>query len=110
MNLTLHVEYFHARQNRKKAAVHAHEKNNVRRNVNSGFSIVTMRRVAIVYFELGVAKKFLQKIYHKKLITRHFMISVFLCLEVVHDCNIVIYQYPSLSEICFIKNILKKPS
>ena len=72
----------------KKAAVHAHEKNNVRRNVNSGFSIVTIRRVAIVYFELGVAKKFLQK----KLITRHFMITVFLCLEVVHDCNIVIYQ------------------
>ena len=29
---------------------------NIRRNVNSDFSIVTMRRVAIIFFELGVAK------------------------------------------------------
>ena len=29
-------------------------------NVNSDFSIVTMRRVAITFFELGVVKKFMQ--------------------------------------------------
>ena len=36
-------------------------KYNIRRNVNSDFSIVTMRRVAIIFFELGVVKKGLQK-------------------------------------------------
>ena len=30
-------------------------------HVNSGFSIVTMRRVAITFFELGVVKNFMQK-------------------------------------------------
>ena len=34
---------------------------NIRRNVNSDFSIVTMRKVAILFFELGVVKKFMQK-------------------------------------------------
>ena len=29
---------------------------NIRRNVNSDFSIVTMRRVAIIFFEWGVLK------------------------------------------------------
>ena len=33
----------------------------MRRNVNSDLSIVTMRRVAIAIFELGVVKKFVQK-------------------------------------------------
>ena len=32
----------------------------IRRNVNSDFSIVTMRRVAIIFFELGVVKNFMQ--------------------------------------------------
>ena len=36
-------------------------KYNTRRNVNSDFSIVTMRRVAIIFLELGVVKKFMQK-------------------------------------------------
>ena len=31
-------------------------KYNIRRNVNSDFSIVTMRRVAIIFFEQGVVK------------------------------------------------------
>ena len=35
-------------------------KYNIRRKVNSDFSIVTMRRVAIIFFELGVVKKFMQ--------------------------------------------------
>ena len=35
-------------------------KYNIRRNVNSDFSIVTMRRVAIIFFELGVVKHFMQ--------------------------------------------------
>ena len=43
---------------------------NIKRNVNSDFSVVTMRRVAIIFFELGVVKKFHAKI----LITRHFII------------------------------------
>ena len=34
---------------------------NIRGNVNSDFSIVTMRRVAIIFFELGVVKNFMQK-------------------------------------------------
>ena len=34
---------------------------NIRRNVNSDVSIVTMRRVAIKFFELGVVKNFMQK-------------------------------------------------
>ena len=34
---------------------------NIRRNVNSGFSVVTMRRVAIIFFEWGVVKGFMQK-------------------------------------------------
>ena len=36
-------------------------KYNTRRNVISDFSVVTMRRVAIMFFELGVVKKFMQK-------------------------------------------------
>ena len=40
-------------------------------HVNSGFSIVTMRRVAITFFELGVVKKFHVKI----LMARRFMIT-----------------------------------
>ena len=31
-------------------------KNNIRKNVNSDFTIVTMRRVAIIFFELAVVK------------------------------------------------------
>ena len=34
---------------------------NIRRNVNSDVSIVTMRRVAIKFFELGVVKNSMQK-------------------------------------------------
>ena len=33
----------------------------MRRNVNSGFSIVTTLRVAIIYFKLGVVKNVMQK-------------------------------------------------
>ena len=36
-------------------------KYNLRRNVNAGFSIVTIPRVAITFFELGVVKNFVQK-------------------------------------------------
>ena len=36
-------------------------KDNIRRNVNSDFSISTMRRVAIIFFESGVVKNFMQK-------------------------------------------------
>ena len=36
-------------------------KYDIRRNVNSDISIVTMRRVAIMFFELGVVKNFMQK-------------------------------------------------
>ena len=36
-------------------------KYNIRRNVNPDLSIVTMHRVAIRFFELGVVKKFMQK-------------------------------------------------
>ena len=36
-------------------------KYNARRNVNLDFSIVTMRRVAIIFSELGVVKNFMQK-------------------------------------------------
>ena len=36
-------------------------KYNKTRNANSDFSIVTMRRVAIMFFELGVVKNFMQK-------------------------------------------------
>ena len=34
---------------------------NIRRNVNSDISIVIVRRVAIIFFELGVVKKLMQK-------------------------------------------------
>ena len=37
-------------------------KYNIRRNVNSDFSTVTMRRVTIMFFELGVVKNFMQNI------------------------------------------------
>ena len=33
----------------------------MRRNVNSDLSIVTIHRVAITFFELGVVKNFMQK-------------------------------------------------
>ena len=36
-------------------------KYNIRKNVNSDFSIVTICRVAITFFELGVVKKIMQK-------------------------------------------------
>ena len=32
---------------------------NIRRNVNSDISVVTMRRAAIIFFELGVIKIFI---------------------------------------------------
>ena len=35
-------------------------KYNIKNNVNSDISIVTMRKVAIVFFELGVIKTFMQ--------------------------------------------------
>ena len=35
-------------------------KYNIRRNVSSEFSIATMRRVAIIFFELGVVNNFMQ--------------------------------------------------
>ena len=48
-------------------------KYNIRRNVNSNVSIVTMRRVAIIFFELGLS-------FHAKIfIPGHFMIIF--CLE-----------------------------
>ena len=34
---------------------------NIRRNASSNFSIVTKRRVSIIFFELGVVKNFMQK-------------------------------------------------
>ena len=36
-------------------------KYNIRRNVNSDIPIVTMRRVANIFFELEVVKTFIQK-------------------------------------------------
>ena len=45
----------------KKDALCIPWKNNIRRNVNSDFSVVTMRRVAIMFFELEVVKNFVQK-------------------------------------------------
>ena len=35
-------------------------KYNISKNINSDFSIVTMRRVAIIFFELGILKNFMQ--------------------------------------------------
>ena len=37
--------------------------NVIRRNINLNFSIVTMRRVAIIFLELGFVKNFMQKFY-----------------------------------------------
>ena len=52
------------------------------RNVNSDFSVVTMRRIAIIFFELAFVKKFHAKI----LIARHFMIISFIknCAQEFH--------------------------
>ena len=36
-------------------------KYDIRRDVNSDFSFVTMRRVAIIFVKLGVIKSFVQK-------------------------------------------------
>ena len=36
-------------------------KYNIRRNVNLDISVVTIRRVAIIFYELGVIKNFMQK-------------------------------------------------
>ena len=36
-------------------------KYNIKSNVNSDLSIVTMRRVATTFFEFGVVKKFMRK-------------------------------------------------
>ena len=36
-------------------------KDNVKRNVNSDCSIVTMQIIRIIFFELGVVKDFMQK-------------------------------------------------
>ena len=54
-------------------------KYNIRRNLNSDFSIVTIRRVAIIFFELVATKKF----HAKYLIRGHFTIILLfkeLCL------------------------------
>ena len=36
-------------------------KHDIRRNINSDISIGTIRRVTIIFFELGVVKNFMQK-------------------------------------------------
>ena len=43
------------------AGLHYSSKYNIRRNVNSDLCIVTMRRVAITFFEFGVVKNFMEK-------------------------------------------------
>ena len=49
-------------KNKKKSKINFRAwKYNIRKNVNSDLSIVTMRRVAIIFFELGVAKNYMQK-------------------------------------------------
>ena len=67
------------------------------KNVNSDFSIVTMRRVAIVLW-IGSCKKFHAKI----LIARHF-IKISFCLKVVLDSNSFIYKYNCLSDARLMK-------
>ena len=58
----------------------------MRKKANSDFSIVTMRRVAIIFFELGVVKK----THAKMLLARYFMIIF--CLKIALDCNSFIYK------------------
>ena len=36
-------------------------KHDIRRNINSDISVATIRRVTIIFFELGVVKNFMQK-------------------------------------------------
>ena len=43
------------------------DRGNIRKNDNSDLSIVTMRRVAIICFELGVITNFMQKFNRKTL-------------------------------------------
>ena len=74
----------------------------MRRNVNSDFSIVTMRRVAIFFFEFGSCKKFHAKI----LIARHFIL--FSCLEIAFNCNSFIYKWNRLNDVRLMKNIVKR--
>ena len=45
----------------------------IRRNVNSDFSVVTMRRIAIICFELGVVKNFMQN-FNRKAFQDYFFI------------------------------------
>ena len=59
-------------------------KYSITRSVNSDFSIVTMHRVAIIVFQMGVVKNFRAKI----LTARHFMIIFYLKL-----CLIVTVSY-----------------
>ena len=59
-------------------------KYNIRRNVNSDFSIVPMSRVAVIVFELGTIKTFRQKFYLQD------TSWLFFCLDIVLDCNIFI--------------------
>ena len=76
--ITLHVSY-------KSALIILMKpwKYKIRKNVNSDFSIVTMRRVVIIFFELRVS-------HANILIARHSMII--LCLKTVLDCNSLIYK------------------
>ena len=48
-------------------------KYNIRRNVISDFSFVTMRRVAIIFFELGVVKRFMQD-FNRKILQDYFFV------------------------------------
>ena len=57
----------------------------LRRNANSGFFIETISIVAIIYFELGIVKIFMQKIQ-----SQHTS-WLFLCLKIVIECNNLIY-------------------
>ena len=75
----------------------------MRRNANSGCSIVTKRRVVPIFFELGVVKIFTQKSWSQD------TSWLFLCLKIVLDRNNFIYKYNRLSDARLMINIAKEP-
>ena len=77
-------------------------KNNLRRNLNSDFFIVTMRRVAIIFLELEVVKNFMQKINLK---TLH---DFFFCSKNMLHCNNFICKYNLSSDARLMNNTVKK--
>ena len=79
-------------------------KYNIRRNVNSDFSIVSMRRVPIIFFELEIVKNFMRTFLSQDTSWLFFSLNNCAWLQQFQ------MEIESFKWWTFMKNIVKKPT